>query len=157
MIDAWTPTIDAFYELRSAGRLVAPAVRVGVSVSDNAFNDATRAASLFTGVVRLEGCPVLLPLAEFLTVQPCGGVGVGLLYGAGRSVAQPQSSTSLWLDATLVIRLRATFGATFFELSGGAVVPITEPNIQFATPFVAIHQVPDLGALFAFGAGVRFP
>lgn len=160
VFDAATPTIEGFFEWRSEGRLLAPAFRLGLAATDDAPFDSARSVTLFAAVARFEGCPILVPLTDFLTLQPCAALGLGAVYGAARDLTHPAPQTVFWADAALTLRLRATVGATFLELSGGGVRPLTQPVFGFDDPtgaFRALYSVPPVGAVASFGAGVRFP
>ena len=110
---------------------------------------------------RVEGCPVRLPLYEWLEWLPCAGAHVGRLIATGETLSNAgviYRTSQIWLDGFASSRLELRVaGWLSLQAQAELVVPITRYQFAFDNPDTLVYAVPPLaGAAFA-GVEVRFP
>jgi hypothetical protein len=110
---------------------------------------------------RLDGCPIELPVARSIALEPClalelGRVSATAKPGIGLS---PSTERRLWVAGDLLARVRFTpIPWIFAELEGGASVPFTRFVFLLGTPGDVrgeVHRVPPVGWMLGLSLGAR--
>jgi hypothetical protein len=155
------PGIEGYLAVSAGGSSVwAPELRLSVlRVQSGTFETALGSAVLTLLTASAEGCPLRLPLWPHATVQPCAGVQVGSLQGAGSGelLAPPRTQSLGWSAMVGSARIAWTF-LPYLVLEGqaGVVAPVGSHHFYFG-PATTIYDVPAVGALAGAGLGAHFP
>jgi hypothetical protein len=147
----------AFIEAgRTAG--LAPSVRLSFDLPSERRLPIGAGVATFTWIRGgADVCPIRLKLIQNLSTEPCGGVEVGILEGAGSSIVDARTLREAWVAGVIEGRLRYDFLWLFFaDLDLGVTIPFTREQFVFL-PAPTVYQAPPafLRALVAVGA--RFP
>jgi hypothetical protein len=108
---------------------------------------------------RLDGCPIVLALSKWATVEPCPFVEVGVT--AGEAFEEPPAvirgsrGSAPWYAAGGLGRLVGRFGRIVVELEGAAGAPLRRERF-YVEGGDEIHRVPAYYGAFAIGLGVVF-
>jgi hypothetical protein len=152
---------EPFVDLSREGRsLLSPAFRLsGARIGGEGASAGGGSASLTLTTLRLDGCPLRLPVARNLWGTPCLGVRAGIIQGDGTIGGQSQDETELWLSLDLVARVSWTpWKWLLVEVQGGGSAPLFRYDFYFAPKTQdGLYETPVLGAFFGAGVGVRFP
>jgi hypothetical protein len=146
----------------------APSARLGVTFASNGAFEARTVESLLVAA-HADGCPGYLRIPGRVTLGACMGVDAGVVNASAPRAVTPHTADPLWLDLTLLGRVRWLAGtwsgwATYAELEGGMMVPLTRPNFGTDTGpesapggFQSVYSVPPVAAVGSIGAKVCFP
>jgi hypothetical protein len=108
---------------------------------------------------RLEGCPFVLVIARWATVEPCPFADLGAV--TGEAFAHPPAvfrgfpGSALWLSLGGAGRLVGEFGALAIELEALFGVPLPRERF-YVEGGDELHRLPGLYGGAAAGIGVRF-
>ena len=108
---------------------------------------------------RLDGCPIVLALSEWATVEPCPFVELGVAAGEAfedpPAVIRGERGSVPWYAAGGLGRLVGRFGRFVVELEGTAGAPLRRERF-YVEGGDEIHRVPAFYGAFAAGVGVVF-
>jgi hypothetical protein len=109
---------------------------------------------------RLDGCPIVLALSEWATVEPCPFVELGVVAGEAfedpPAVIRGNRGSAPWYAAGGLGRLVGRFGRFVVELEGAAGAPLRRERFYVEGGDDEIHRVPTFYGAFAAGLGVVF-
>jgi hypothetical protein len=149
--------LRADYEPRSSpASWLAPSF--GAELAGAASNVFQPAPALVVSLVtvRLDACPLRVPLGAALSLRACGAVGLALLVARGVGAPTAETAVRPWVDAEGWLRVRWEDRRWFVGLDGGPLVPITRPTFVFLNPHTVVYEVRAAGVLTALSAGMRF-
>jgi hypothetical protein len=108
---------------------------------------------------RLDGCPIVLALSEWATLEPCPFVELGVVAGEAfedpPAVIRGNRGSAPWYAAGGLGRLVGRFGQFVVELEGAAGGPLRRERF-YVEGGDEIHRVPAYYGAFAGGLGVVF-
>jgi hypothetical protein len=108
---------------------------------------------------RLDGCPIVLALSKWATVEPCPFVELGVVAGEAfedpPAVIRGNRGSAPWYAAGGLGRLVGRFGRFVVELEGAAGGPLRRERF-YVEGGDEIHRVPAYYGAFAAGLGVVF-
>jgi hypothetical protein len=108
---------------------------------------------------RVEGCPIVLALSGWASVEPCPFVELGVVTGEAfedpPAVIRGNRGSAPWYAAGGLGRLVGRFGRFVVELEGAAGAPLRRERF-YVEGGDEIHRVPAYYGAFAAGLGVRF-
>jgi hypothetical protein len=108
---------------------------------------------------RLDGCPTVLALSEWATVEPCPFVELGVVAGEAfedpPAVIRGNRGSAPWYAAGGLGRFVGRFGQFVVELEGAAGGPLRRERF-YVEGGDEIHRVPAYYGAFAGGLGVVF-
>jgi hypothetical protein len=108
---------------------------------------------------RVEGCPLVLALSGWASVEPCPFVELGVVTGEAfedpPAVIRGNRGSAPWYAAGGLGRLVGRFGRFVVELEGAAGAPLRRERF-YVEGGDEIHRVPAYYGAFAAGLGVRF-
>jgi hypothetical protein len=108
---------------------------------------------------RLEGCPLVLELADGASLEPCPFVDLGSITGEAfedpPAVVSGFPESALWLSAGAFGRAVGRFGAVAVELEALLGVPLLRESFYVEGGDV-VYRVPAIYGAVAVGLGVRF-
>jgi hypothetical protein len=108
---------------------------------------------------RLEGCPTVLALSEWASVEPCPFVELGFVAGEAfedpPAVARGKRGTAPWYAAGGLGRVVGRFGRFVVELEAAGGAPLRRERF-YVEGGDEIHRVPAYYGALAAGVGVGF-
>jgi hypothetical protein len=109
--------------------------------------------------LRVDGCPIMLAFSEWMTVEPCPFVELGVVAGEAfedpPAVVRGNRGSAPWYAAGGLGRLVGRFGRFVVELEGAAGAPLRRERF-YVERGDEIHRVPAYYGAFAAGLGVIF-
>jgi hypothetical protein len=113
--------------------------------------------------LRLELCPLTLPLAAHISISPCAAFDGGALNGtaSGDALSPNKNQPLFWAAGVALLRLSwEVQGRLILGLDGELAAPLIRHDFRIQNPdatFTSVFQVPSLGVGAKAGAAVRFP
>ncbi len=108
---------------------------------------------------RLEGCPLVLALSSWASVEPCPFVELGVITGEAFEdpprVVRGSRGSAPWYAAGGLGRVVARFGKVAVELEGAAGAPFGRERF-YLEKGDEVHRVPAYYGAFSAGIGVVF-
>lgn len=108
---------------------------------------------------RIEGCPLVLALAGWATLEPCPFVELGVIAGQAfenpPAVIRGQRGSAPWYAGGGLGRVVGRFGRFVVELEGAAGVPLRRERF-YVERGDEIHRVPAYYGALAAGVGLTF-
>jgi hypothetical protein len=108
---------------------------------------------------RLEGCPWVLALSDWASIEPCPFADLGSITGEAiedpPAVIHGERGSALWLSAGGLARAVGGFGAVTVELEGLGGFPLRRERFYLKGGEV-VYRVPIAFAGASVGLGVRF-
>jgi hypothetical protein len=138
------------------GRIVSPTLGLGFDYASSAVTAAgVGSVQMSRTEATLDGCPLRWVLGSFRLV-PCARLEAGALGASGLGVTPANHAQRPWvaagLEGIIVYRLGRRF---FFELAGGARVPLVRDRFYFEpTASVTAFQAPIVSGFAEGGVGV---
>jgi hypothetical protein len=155
-----TPAVfDAAFRL--AHTTLSGSARAGFRSWLSSETVGSRSASFLGYAGLLEGCPGAWPQSARLRIEPCAGVTLGVLEGAGDRTQQLQVTDSariFWADVRGIARLRvAVTKLVELEGQGEVGVPLRTHRFLFQNPEQTVFDVPSVGLGWRAGVMLHFP
>jgi hypothetical protein len=134
-----------------------PDVRLAVAHARNDLFAGERAHFTLSSA-QLTICPASIGLAATAGLRLCAAGDLGLLAGAGISVATPQTSRFWWAAAGGLARFRWAAGRRMvLEAQAGVVAPFERTTFVFQMPRVEVAKVPPVVASGGLAVGFTIP
>jgi hypothetical protein len=135
--------------------VVSPSLRLDVHGLFSSSETAVGDVKVRIGALRLEGCPLELPLGP-LALRPCAGAEAGVL-SAGGSGPTGLVETRFWGAAAAHARLLwALVPPVSIEAQGGVLLPFSRYTLETADPPEVLHRADAVAFTARFGLAYRW-
>ncbi len=131
---------------------VSPSFTLSVSHTRNELFESSRRAGMALTGVSLAACPLSLPLASGVRLDPCITASVAELRASGRELPAATTVSRSWWGAGALARVSVSPWTGFsLEVEGGALVPLVERHFIVEPSGRSLGSTPDIAPFVTAG------
>jgi hypothetical protein len=146
---------------RVGGGVLSPSLRLAIVEADSGFRPTSAGHQARYALLggRIEGCPVRLRAAAWLSAYPCVRLDAGQVTASGFATVS-LSTTRPWAAPGVGARARAEIASRLdVEAEAGALFPLVRDTFGFGPPGSGpdLRTVPPVGGFLGLGVGTHLP